>query len=79
MEWCVEPEDAELGVLFSTPRLLRPVFDSVCCMTNCLLNKSTPSNWISFLPIIKFVGQQFKQCDTIFQDHAMRCIHDTRS
>ena len=26
---CLEPEDAELGVLFSTPRLLRPVFDSV--------------------------------------------------
>ena len=25
---CLEPEDAELGVLFSTPRLLRPVFDS---------------------------------------------------
>ena len=26
---CLEPEDAELGALFFTPRLLRPLFDSV--------------------------------------------------
>ena len=26
---CLEPEDAELGALFFTPRLLRPVFDGV--------------------------------------------------